>query len=462
MAETPKIAVDLVDAAKDKKTLPMDASDFADALDKNEAVRERAQATLKTKEEWEALKATIDLEKSEAENVDVLEDEGGKRGLEAIERDIDRALKTPPPTVKDIKVPDREKPGVVSAAKNFLKGVGVGTIGLVVRTWIAVQRMLIQFGLSRGSQEQLNNLENLYGTWFGGAEAREQVAGVLKESGIATREGNFDGLAYAKLKTRYRQKMNGLLRVGADGKSPLSPEEQAFHQQHYTFQKFLGEEAAAYAAKHGGKDAAKGKERATTLMGVFDDAEPVETDAEGAIELKDGERLAIDARDAGKDGADLFGTFLDSKEKQADVTLDEGLTVSVLDPTAGPEGGLSLRLGLDGHTYAVSADMAGTPFEEKPGPSPWSIDGWKKAANDRMPPALKLRLARSLGLTVRKKGGTIEINVPSHGLLAIDVASVTSIARELTAKPGEASLTRKAAFTLDGKKYEVPVTLAKI
>lgn len=256
----------VVDAAKNERTVELDQNEFAVVLDQNEAVRERAKAVLESREEWQALKATIEAEKGEDENKETLEDQGIRDGLDALERQIDDSIRVAPGGDVVIESPAAatEPKTLVDKVKNMFGGVGSSMLGMIVRGWIGIQRQLVSLGIVQGSPQQLDAIEKMYGKWFGASEAIDKGNATLLPAGIEVVKDKKDAQAYYELKKEYLQKLT----TKTDGKSP---ELQAMEREQYTFDAYLDEKLSQYA-----KDHADGKKSRTTLTGILRNQRPAE------------------------------------------------------------------------------------------------------------------------------------------------------------------------------------------
>lgn len=89
---TPDIVEDIVDNAAQKQPTTLDVNEFAEVADQNEEVVARAKTKLESREQWEALKATISTERTHADNADVIQDPDSHAKLDELETQIDQAI----------------------------------------------------------------------------------------------------------------------------------------------------------------------------------------------------------------------------------------------------------------------------------------------------------------------------------------------------------------------------------
>lgn len=258
----PKIIEDVVDAAKRREPIAMDSNDLAEILDKKDAVKARAEQVLKSRDEWKALKDILETEKADPENKGVLEDEGSRQGLLAIETQIDAQL-AQPETVTIDSPDDAEPKTLVEKAKRFISNLPSETIGMVVSGWITLQRALISAGLSDGSPQQIDALENLYVRFFGAGELIGKGNALLEGTGIAIVKDKRDKAAYVELRKEFNRELG--TKIKAD------PTNEALTRESYKLDAYFAEKVNAYAAANAGK---KGR---TTLAGILKNQRPAET-----------------------------------------------------------------------------------------------------------------------------------------------------------------------------------------
>jgi hypothetical protein len=449
----------ILDAAATEKTVDLDTSEFADVLDKNEEVVERSKTTLDTRSEWQALKTTITNEKGDlARNKDVLEDEGSKRGLETIERHIDESIAAAPEAVvRDIKAEEAEKPGALNTFKKLASGGFFKTVGGMLRALSAVMKILPGSVLGINAS-QLNLFEGMYNKMFGPSDTRGQVAEALKDSGVVIREGTQDSMAYGLLHTKYEAALRAKLGVDASGKTDKSQIEQDLLKQDFSFQKFIGEEARAYGAKHGGA-AEKGKEKATTLMGLAQGASPVEV---GAANDPKAAPTKEEDRDITTETLDIRSIPL-KRNLLADVDLNNaaatenrleltsGDTKITILPPIDEEGMLDMRILIDGVPYRISPKTA-------------SPDGTLKNAvltalgivktDKGIDGQSALRAAKN-GMTVERVGDVVRASVPGIADVDVPLADIERAIAAAKGKPSadiELNITQSVMFTKQTKR----------
>ena len=279
MAEAPRNTPevdDFIKKAKEQEKLDakdFDASDFAVVVDNVQELADKAKVMLETKEQRQHLLDLIELEEKEEANKDVVLD--GREKLTALREEITAQMNRP--EVQDLEPEaDPTKPKtLVDQIKSGLSTFGGSTIGLIVRGWINAQRMLIDLGVMKGDTAQLNKIEELYGTWFGAAETRDQVKDLLKAGEIEIRKGGQDGLAYARLQSDYLTALAAKMeRKGVDGKPlTISPAEQAAIKNSFPFKAYLETKVKDYVKANSAPTPA-GKKRVTTLMGISNSEKP--------------------------------------------------------------------------------------------------------------------------------------------------------------------------------------------
>lgn len=280
MAEAPKPIIDtLLAKAANKEDIQLSAGELREIALDGDKVVEEATVRLKAKEQLQHLSKEVRQETAEEGGTSELEDV--TEPLEEIAQRIDTHASTLPdepaaPTL-DFKAPEDGKANanVIQKALAVAQKSGLKGFGAILRALSDVMKMMPNANLFGINPQQLNLFEKMYDKFFGATEARLNAATALKDSGIAVREGTGDSDAYGKLHTKYQTQINERLKLDASGKSPLSQVEQDGIRA-FTFEKFLAKEAKDYGAKHGGTPVA-GKERATTLSGIVNDAKPVET-----------------------------------------------------------------------------------------------------------------------------------------------------------------------------------------
>lgn len=430
----------VVGAAATENAVDLNASEFADVLDKDEAVVERSKAALDTRSEWQALKTTINNEKNDvSQNKDILEDEGNKQGLETIERHIDESIAAAPEAVvQDIKPEDIEKPGALNTIKKLASGGFFKTVGGLLRALSGIMKILPGSVLGINAS-QLNFFEGLYNKMFGPSDARGQAAEGLKDSGVVIREGTQDSLAYGMLHTKYEAALRGKLGMDAGGKTEKSQVEQDLLKQGFSFEKFVQEEARAYGAKHGGA-AGGGKEKATTLMGIAKGSAPAEVQAANdpkAAPTKEKDRaIATETLD--------LKTIPEKKNLLASVDLNDAaltekrlelasgdMKITVL-PPVNEQGLLEMRVLIDGVTYSVAPknELLGGALSNT------VLKALGIAKTDKGIDGRSALRAAKNGMTVERVGDVIRASIP--GIADMDVP-LADVENAIKAAKGKAS-----------------------
>lgn len=259
----PAIIADVVDAAKRKETMDLSGTDLAEILDKKDAMKSRAEAVLQTREEWKALKDILDKEKTDPANKDIVEDAGGAEGLAAIEARIDAELTGEPDTVAIESIEETEPTTFMERTKAFLSSLPSGTIGMAVRGWIGLQRMLISLGVVQGSPQQLDAMENLYSRFFGVSELIDQAKGLLEGSGISIVKDKKDRNAYNDVRKQFNKDLAAKIKE--------DPENESITREGFTLQSVFQDTVNGYLATF------RGVNGRTTLTGIVKGQRPAES-----------------------------------------------------------------------------------------------------------------------------------------------------------------------------------------
>lgn len=283
MAEAPKPTLDSVLAkAKNKEEIDLTKDELTD-LAKDKTVEE-ARVQLDTRDKLNHLSGELKEERlkhgleATADNPDL----GLAQQLEDVERRIDDHAATLPVAVSDVKPDEPDAPGAKGTLNKLwstVKNAGAGSLGGVLRALSNIMKIMPNVNLFGVNLQQLNFFEKMYNGLFGSTETREIMEKAMEDAGIQVREGTRDSLAYGKLHTKYERKLREKLGMAADGKTDMSQVEQDLVRQAFTFQAFAKEEAVAYAAANAGP-AKEGGLRVTTLMGIAEGAQPLETPPE--------------------------------------------------------------------------------------------------------------------------------------------------------------------------------------
>lgn len=121
--------------------------------------------------------------------------------------------------VSDVAPTQPEESGWMNSIKTFFKGNAA--VGMLIKTWISFQKTLLSIfppSDAAEKQKQLQNLEQLYGRFFGASDLRNAMNKVLqeKQSKLKILEGTNDGYAYAQLRADYQVHLETLTK----GKAP--------------------------------------------------------------------------------------------------------------------------------------------------------------------------------------------------------------------------------------------------
>ena len=233
--------------------------DFSQLHEKIVQDREKARADIKDvqREELDSLKGKMkDVQKH-------LQEEGYKtltaeqqyehqeklRALEKffdeMEKDVPKPAIETPAEVSDIAEADpNTKKGIMDQMKGFMKGGGMAVLAPIIKGFIAIKRALLDWFPSKdpvAAKKQLDNIEQLYGRFFGASELQEMFNKYCKDNGVAMKaiEGTSDGMTYADLKVGYQDYLNARF----TGKSE---EQKAAILSAYTFEGFVQEQMKKY------------------------------------------------------------------------------------------------------------------------------------------------------------------------------------------------------------------------
>ncbi len=466
MAEAPKPILDVILAkAKDKQEIDLTKEELQD-LARDKTVEE-AKVQLDTRGQLNHLSGELKEErvKNGLEATSDNPDLGLAQQLEDVERRIDQHAATlpeaPAAATLDFKEPEAEtaNTNVFQKALGVMQKSGLKGFGSILRTLSDLMKVMPNMNLFGINLQQLNFFEKMYDKFFGATEARASAAALLKDSRIAVREGTGDSDAYGRFHTKYETQLNARLKLDANGKSPLSQVEQDGIRG-FTFQKFLEKEVKDYGAKHGAGATERGKEKATTLSAIENGDPPATVDAgPEAVAVKPGESLKVDAQNAELDGRDLFGSFVDSASKTVDIALEPGLSLKIPNPVEGDR--FNARIEIGEKSFRLSADMTGTPLLPKSDADKTFLEKAADLAARNMTPAQKLAAARAMGLSVIKRGGAVEINLPMKGLVSIDIGAITQLAKKAKTS-ADTTVDAPLQFRFEKNVYTVPVTLTQI
>ena len=174
--------------------------------------------------------------------------------------------------VSDIAVEDPNvKKGFMDQMKRFLKGGGMAALGPFIKGFIAIKRALLDWFPPKdpaAAKKQLDNIEQLYGRFFGALEVQEVFNRMCRDKGIAMKavNGTSDGIAYADLKVRYQDKLKTLL----EGKNE---DQKAALLSAHTFEGFVEEEISNYVDAQKG-NCRPGEQYVITLNGIANKQKP--------------------------------------------------------------------------------------------------------------------------------------------------------------------------------------------
>lgn len=278
MAEPAPETQRVVKASKESRQENLTSDEFKKVLDDQEGTR--GEVKKMTGKELEQFRANIAREEAEHQDVVAIEETKGK--LDSLRSEIDAEIAAKVPAVGDLEAaPDPTKPKTpFENVKNLFGSVGTSAMGVLVRGWIGVQRMMIDLGLVTGNKDEMkakvDKIEELYGNWFGAAEMREQMSATLKAGNIEVRKGSQDGLAYNMLKEGYAAWILKKIPERKDAAGKVVPPTEAMInsvKQGAKIEMYLREEATKYKDKFGGP-AEPGKKRITTIMGIANGEKP--------------------------------------------------------------------------------------------------------------------------------------------------------------------------------------------
>jgi len=266
----PSVIDSVMEKAKQRQQIDLTREELTELAQQRTV--EEAKTKLQTKEELKHLVVELRDERRElgVDNKADNADQGLAMQLEDVERQID-AHASSIPDVVTIEPPEEntEPKTLVEKVKNFFGSFAGTGVGVLVSSWINIQRTLISLGVMQGSPQQLDAIEKLYGKFFGSSETLDKAGALLKDAGIGVVKDKKDANAYFELKKEYLTKLNARLQ----GKSP---ELQSMEREQYTFDAYLQEKTGAYAA------AMRGARGTTTLTGIFRNQRPAETPAKAS------------------------------------------------------------------------------------------------------------------------------------------------------------------------------------
>lgn len=209
-----------------------------------------------------------------------------KAELQTLRAEIDAAAVAKAAKVTDVEVIDpNKKKTFVDSLKSFANTIGLAGIGgSLLRFWKSIRNTLIDVGVPLGKKEDLNDIEQKYNAYFGGAELRDIANNVFKDKGIEVAKGSKDPAGYMKIQSRYNAalaaKIAEVAGKDATGKpNEITPAMRGQIEAGMPFKKFFQEEILDRYATKFTEAAPAGQKRVTTIYGIANSEKPTLTTA---------------------------------------------------------------------------------------------------------------------------------------------------------------------------------------
>lgn len=305
LLETPtpeKVVESIVEKAEKGQKLNLTPDEFSIVAGNTEMLKRQTELKKLTHDRLLYLRTELSIDRKfltvgssadrtvEAQKVEQLEKDLGEIAQE-------QSQEAPLKEVSDIAAPKAEgEKGMKDTIKDFFKGIGITSIGALVKGYVSLRRTLMDFFPPKNAEaarKQLEGIERLYGRWFGVAEMQETVNASLKEQSLSLTlvEGTNDADMYGGLRIRWQKELDLKLQ-GA-----LSPEGKDAIKAEDTFERFVQRavneylENAAVKGRLAEKDAeGKTQKFVTTLKGIVNLEKPAPESAVPAAKTDQGKQ----------------------------------------------------------------------------------------------------------------------------------------------------------------------------